>query len=176
MASFGLSKWDTHDFITCMICDTGVFEQWEVSQLPGTKVLGRTATILISFISSMHNWYILKIRKLPEFQSTFIVCQIHFMVRSRVLSFFNSNFKHLGVLGKQSTNRFSKYNKTSYAMLRNLLLLKQSVSKLFSFWLTNILSIKQRSRLQQALKGDSNVSIGTIYFSGGFNLGNMKGG
>ncbi len=43
-------------------------KQWEISQLPGPKVLGRTATFLICFISSMYNWDILKIRKLPEFQ------------------------------------------------------------------------------------------------------------
>ena len=53
-------------------------KQWEISWLPGPKVLGRTATFLISLISSVYNWYILKIRKLPEFQSTFIVCQWNF--------------------------------------------------------------------------------------------------
>ncbi len=63
------------------------YEQWEISQLPGPKVLGRTATFLISFISSMYNWYILKIRMLPEFQSTFIVCQMYLMDRCSVLNY-----------------------------------------------------------------------------------------
>ena len=52
-----------------MNINTTQYNQWEISQLPGPKVLGRTATFLISFISSMYNWDILKIRKLPEFQT-----------------------------------------------------------------------------------------------------------
>ena len=32
--------------------------QLEISQLPGPKMLGRTATCLICFISSMYSWYI----------------------------------------------------------------------------------------------------------------------
>ena len=38
--------------------------------------------------------------------------------------FLNSDWKLLGVQGKQKTNGLSTYNKTSYAILRNLLLIK----------------------------------------------------
>ncbi len=62
----------------------------EITQLPGPKVLGRTATFLTSFISSMYNWCILEIQMVPEFQSTSIVCPIHFMTRSPVPSYVTS--------------------------------------------------------------------------------------
>ncbi len=110
--------------------------QQKISTLPILNWLGRTVTFLNYLISSMYNCVISKTRKLPEFQSNYIPCYIHLYISTVPVSagkisssrrcswhpqhFFNLNFKHLGVLGMQSTNGFSTYNKISYAMLRNL--------------------------------------------------------
>ena len=140
-----------------------------LSSVPGPKVLGITATFLTSFISSMYNWYILKIRKFPEGRSrtpgSFLAKVVPGGGRSFPVEEGRSwsrstpevvpgqghllpgvfplpshlfpviavtHFKHLGVLGKQITNGFSIYNKTSYAMLGNLLLLILDLSMLIN--------------------------------------------